>query len=431
MMKKIIALSVIAIAIIGLLIGCARKEQAGTSSGSASTSASPRRLVVWMAPDETRFMMDSGLPQKFMREYPQFALEVVQYPWDTLHDKIMASFTGGEIPAISQSADHWVGEFAPLGGLLDVQGIRNKYNYTDDKFLPNMWEHFRFTDGKIYGAPFIGESRVMFYRKDLLEAAGFSAPPKTWDEAFEYGRKLGNGNDRFALSHQDQWLDFHFFSSILYAYGGDYFNANSTECVLNNAAGIEALTIYRRLYDENVIPKDPQKRVDAFAGFKEGYYAMAHSGAWWFGLLSSQAPELEGKWGVAMLPEAKTTNVYGHPNPWVIPVNSQYKNGFDPEGAEAWLKFMYDTENAIQFAMIYGGPPPLKSVYSDSRITSNSSIMAFVQAIDRGTNSIKNVPNAESISEAVWNGLSDIRDGVRTPQQGAAAIVSSVNAYLK
>ena len=428
MIKKIIAVSIIAIAVIGLLIGCTRKDQSAASSAS---TAAPRRLVVWMAPDETRFMMDSGLPEKFMRENPQYTLEVVPYPWDTLHDKLMASFTGGEIPAVSQSADHWVGEFAPLGGLLPFDNFRSKYGHTDNKFLPNMWDHFRFTDGKIYGAPFIAESRIMFYRKDLLEAAGFSAAPKTWDEVFEYGKKLSNGNNRFTLSHQDQWLDFHFFSSILYAIGGDYFNAQATECVLNNPAGIEALTLYKRLYDENVIPKDPQKRVDAFAGFKEGYYAMAHSGAWWFGLLNSQAPELEGKWGVAMLPEAKTTTVYGHPNPWVIPVNNQYKNGFDLEGAEAWINFMYDNENAIQFTLIYGGPPPIKSVYDDPRIKSNTSIMALVEAIDRGTNSIHNVPNAETISEVVWNGLSDIRDGVKTPKQAADTVVASVNSYLK
>ena len=410
-----------------LLLACQFGLWAAGQRGARDGASS--RVVVWMAPDETRFMMDSGLPEKFMRENPQYTLEVVQFPWDTLHTRLMAGFAGGDIPAVSQAADHWVGEFAPLGGLMPLDDFRRRNGYTADRFLPNMWEHFRFTDGVIYGAPFIAESRIMFYRRDLLEAAGFSGPPTTWEQIWEYGRRLGNGVDRFALAHQDSWLDFHFFSSILYSNGGEFFNEQRTVCTLDSPAAIEALTFYGRLYEENVIPRDPQRRADTFGGFREGFYAMAHRGAWWFGLLNA-VPELQGRWSIAMLPSWRTNTVYGHPNPWVIPVNSRNRNGANLEGAEAWLNFMYQDENAIQFAMIYGGPPPTLSVYRDPRINQNQSIMAFVEAIERGTNSIHNIPYAETISEVIWNGLSDIRDGVRTPAESARNTVTIINGYL-
>ena len=53
-------------------------------------------------------------------------------------------------------------------------------------------------------------------------------------------------------------------------------------------------------------------------GFKEGYYPMAESGAWWFGLLRTQAPELEGKWRLIYFQRGEHIT-YGHPNPWLLP----------------------------------------------------------------------------------------------------------------
>ncbi len=435
LLKKLLSLLLAAVMSLGLISGCGSDNDSSAptspnSVGDKTPDEEKTKLTVWMAGDDAQFMMDSGLPEKFMEENPQYDLEIVQLPWDTLHDKLMAGFTGGELPAVAQGSDHWVGEFAGLGGLMPMEDFRERYEYTDDKFLPNSWDHFRYTDGKVYAAPFVWESRVLFYRKDLLEEAGYTEPPKTWDEMLEYGEKLGNGEDRFALAHQDGWLDFHFFSSILYSMGGDMFNSDANACILNDEKGQRALNYYQSLYNNNVIPKDPEKRVEAFKGFKEGYYAMAHSGAWWFGLLNSQAPELEGKWGVALLPTDETETGYGHPNPWLIPVNAKNPDGVNKEGAEAWISFMMDKENSIVYADTFGSLPPTKDAYEDPIIKENENLMIMYDAIMRGTNSIHNVPNAETISEVIWNALADIRDNVKPVADVTNDMVATVDGYL-
>ena len=403
-------------------------EEAPTAEAvvtEAPVTQEKSKVVVWMAGDDARFMMDSTLPAKFEEENPQYDVEIVQLPWDALHDKIVAGFTGGELPAVSQGADHWVGEFAILGGLDPVDDFKSNMGYEDEDFLPRAWEHFRFSDGKLYAVPFIWESRVLFYRTDILEEAGFASPPKTLDELVEYGKAISNGNDRFGVAHQDSWLDFHFFSWILYAFGGDFVNSDFNACTLAEEPGVEALTFYKNLYDENIIPKDPEKRVETFQGFKEGYYPMAESGAWWFGLLRTQAPELEGKWAVDLLPEGKTTITYGHPNPWLIPVNSPNK-----EGAYAWMSFMLKAENAAEWARFYGQTPSIKAAFEEPGVKDSPEQQAMLASALRGVNSLHNVPAAETMSEIVWNMLAEVRDGTKEPEQAAQDTCDSINELL-
>jgi len=47
----------------------------------------------------------------------------------------------------------------------------------------------RYEDG-IFGVPWYTDAGLLYYRKDLLEKAGFSGPPKTWDELKEQAQKV-------------------------------------------------------------------------------------------------------------------------------------------------------------------------------------------------------------------------------------------------
>ena len=446
MKKKILMIIVSSVLVLAFASACAQqpvatqvpeeieKTEAPASGETTEAIAAPvevekTKLIVWMAGDDARFMIDSDIPTKFETQYPQYDVEIVQLAWDAMHDKVIAGFSGGDLPDVFEGADQWVGEMADLGGLHPMDDFKSSNSYKDEDFFPTSWEHFRYVDGVLYAAPFQFESRMLFYRADILEEAGFSEPPKTLDELLTYAEALSNGNDKFAVTHQDQWLDFHFFSYLLYALEGDYYNADRTECTLTDPAGIEALAFYKKLYDVNAIPKDPAKRVDAWTGFKEGYYAMGESGGWWFGLLQSQAPELgkigEGSWNVAPLPEGKTTVSYGHPNPWIIPAKAA-----NIQGAYDWISFFYQQEIGIEWAMLYGQPPTVLSMYEDPQMANDPRMQALAEAARRGTNSIHNLRGADYVTQIVWNALADLRDDKSTPEEAAESVCTQMQEYL-
>lgn len=438
-MRRKVCFFMAAVFMVLLLASCggAPTEQGGSSAvdaggnsqsentAAASETGDREKVVLWMSGDDARYLTEAGLIDRFNDQNEEYYVELVEMPFDTLHDKFLAGVAGGDLPAVSQAADQWVGEFAYLDALMPLDDFMTESGYTEDMFVRGVWDHFRYLDGVIYAAPFYLENRILYYRTDILEEAGFDGPPTTLDEVFAYGEAISNGNDRFAMGHQDGWLDFHFFSYILYAYGGNYYNDERTECILNDELGIAAIEYYKSLYDQNVIPKETSKRVEAFKGFKEGYYAMVESGNWWIGLIENQAPELEGKWGAALLPSGNTETVYGHPNGWMIPKDSP-----NPEGGKAWIKFALGLETEILISNAYGLSPVMLEAYEDPTLKNSELHVLMRDVSERGADSLHNIPNAEAISEIVWNMLADVRDDLKTPEEAANHAVEKINPLL-
>lgn len=371
------------------------------------------------------YLEESGLLGKFREEFPQYQVHLAEYPWQAAHGQLTASMAAGQPPDVALSQDQWVSEFQRLGLLEALDEFKAERGYDDEDFMPQSWSYFVEDDGKLYAAPAYAEGRALFYRKDIFEEAGISEPPRTLEELITIGKQLSNGEDRFALADQSGDLDLHFFSWLLYTYGGDVYDEAKTTCTLTAPEGIEALNYYKQLYDENIIPKDPAKRVDTAQGFQEGYYAMAESGPWWLGLLKSEAPEITGKWATAPLPAGRTTVSYGHPNAWIIPADAKNK-----DGAENFIAFMLRPENAVTWFESWGSFPPARAAYDDPVIAGDPNVPALVQAIENGTNSVHGVPNGQAITLEISKMISNVKDGIVEPEQAAADSCAVIDGLL-
>jgi ABC-type glycerol-3-phosphate transport system substrate-binding protein len=381
-------------------------------------------LVLW-AENGTN-IQQSGLIQKFEKENPQYKVKLTEYPWQVAHDKLVAAMASGQAPDVSLGEDQWVGEFAHLGLLEPLDNFKKQQNYQDKDFLPNSWSYYVGEDGKTYAAPSYTEARALFYRKDLFDAANIAAPPKTLDEMRTIGKKLTDGEHHFGLADQSGDLDLHFYSWFIYANGGDVYNANRTKCTLTDPKAVEALTFYKSLFDQNVIPKDPAKRVDTAHGFEEGYYAMAESGPWWLQLIPTEAPQINDKWAAAPLPAGATPISYGHPNSWLVPAEAKNK-----PAAEAWIKFMLTPENAVTWFEAAGLLPPARAAYDDPRLKSNANVQALLKAAENGTNSVHGVPNGQAITLEIIKMLSSVKDGHAEPSDAAAGACQRIDRLLK
>lgn len=111
-------------------------------------------------------------------------------------------------------------------------------------------------DGKLYALPSEGDTAWLWYRKDLLDAAGLE-PPQTWEEFYEAAKALnapeiGLYGAVIGVKPDEAWWDFMYY---LFGMGGDLLNEDNT-VAFNNEASVKALEFYARLFEEGLVPPD-------------------------------------------------------------------------------------------------------------------------------------------------------------------------------
>ena len=394
---------------------------AAATSASGAASAGGSGTIEVALPTGTN-IQQAGLIAKFQAAFPQYRVNITETSYGPLHDKLVASFAGGSVPDVALVADQDMGEFALLNALAPLDDFKAKNGYNDADFLPGSWSR-SIVNNKLYGAPAYYEARGIFYRTDYLQQAGISAPPKTLDELVSTGKALSNGSTRFGIADQTGQLDQHFLSCILYEMGGGYYNSDGTASTINNSTGVDAFAYYKSLYDQNIIPKDPTKRANPWLGFKNGLYAMAESGGFWFSLLNA-APNLNGKWTVAPFPSGPANIGYGHPQPWIIPAKAK-----NSAGAQDWIAFMLKSTSQADWFPAKGFVPSVLSAYNDPRLSSNAPLLALRAAAQK-TNSIHDVRNGEAITVAVSAVTSQVKNGM-APKDAASSLAQKINQLLK
>ncbi len=160
------------------------------AAGCARKAAAPGEQVLrfWGLGREGEVVKD--LVPEFERENPGIRVVVQQIPWTAAHEKLLTGFVGGSPPDLAQLGNTWIPEFAAIGALepLDARVAASKALAPAD-YYEGIWKTNGF-GGATYGIPWYVDTRVLFYRKDLLKAAGYAAMPRTWSGWREAMRRI-------------------------------------------------------------------------------------------------------------------------------------------------------------------------------------------------------------------------------------------------
>lgn len=139
--------------------------------------------------------------------------------------------------------------WADVGWLHELDSyMADEPDYDRDDLLQPMVDSLSGSDGKLYAAPFYGESSFLMYRKDLFDEAGLTMPERpTWPQIRDFAEQLhdpASGVSGICLRGLPGWGElFAPLTSVINTYGGTWFESDWTPAV-NDPAFVEATEFY-------------------------------------------------------------------------------------------------------------------------------------------------------------------------------------------
>lgn len=185
------------------------------------------------------------LTPKFEEANPGITLNWVTLDEGTLRSRVTTDITtkGGQFDVMT------IGMYeAPIWGSRGwLEALEFDASYDVDDILPAMRGGLSH-EGKLYAAPFYGESSMIMYRKDLLDAAGMEMPDNpTWGHIQDAAAAMTdkeNGVYGICLRGKPGWGDnMAFLSTMANSFGAKWFNEDWTPD-LDSAAWEHAVTFY-------------------------------------------------------------------------------------------------------------------------------------------------------------------------------------------
>jgi multiple sugar transport system substrate-binding protein len=234
---------------------------------------------------------------------------------------------GGDYDVVSVM-DQWVVSLqqlmAPIGPGIEAQG-------TDLSDFPAAHMRHGMLNGELVGLPVRGHVQLLFYRTDLLEAAGVT-PPETWEEMVTVANAVQDSSDAAGIALPYGKLNgqnLMVWMNLLWGNGADLLDANGSPA-FNSPEGVAATQTYVSYLAEEIVPAGSAVFVeqDAVTSFKQGNSAMLP--VWWWVRSQLTDPEQSilttDQVGFTALPSVAGADRTTFTNTWIFGVTQQSEN---------------------------------------------------------------------------------------------------------
>ena len=233
-----IALLAIALVLVVGAVGCGPKKT----------------LVRAITMDQAAMTVDemNSIAAEFMAANPDIQVKITYVPYESVRDKFVTSMAAAK-PAydVIMVDVIWYDEFVKAGYLADIT----------DKITPEMRQgifpagfNVVTRNGKVYGMPWLLDTKYLFYNQDVLQQAGFSEPPKTWEEMVTQSKAIKEqGMMEYPLvwSWQQNESAICDFTALLFGNGGKFLDDNGKPA-FNDEKGVAVLTWMKQTLDDGV-----------------------------------------------------------------------------------------------------------------------------------------------------------------------------------
>lgn len=417
-MRGTLLLPALAVLLAAAVSGCRKREAAG----------GPVVLRYLAAPEPGGALQE--ISRRFEASHPGIKIRIIEGPaaTDTREDMYAASFMAGEDTYDLAYMDvAWVPKFASQGWLRPL----------DDRFPPSLRRKFLPGDmagsiyqGRIYRVPVRSDGGLLYYRKDLLAAAGLR-PPRTWEELVSEAKRLQRPPARWGLVFEGKqyeglvccWLE------LLWGGGGDVIDAGGRV----RAGEPQAVRALRRLVDAVHVDKISPEGVltfqeeEARRSFQEGHAVFMRNWPYAWSLLQAPDSPVRGKVGLAPMvhePGQESAAVLGG---WGLGVSA-----FSKHPKEAWEFARFNARPDIQELAfrLSGFIPARREPYSDAKFLASAPQMREIGRVLARARPRPMLFNYARVSDALQLHLSAALSLQETPEQAMAEAADEIRVAV-
>lgn len=239
-LKRRIAIILTGLLLVTMMTGCSGKQS--TSQASSSEETITIRFAGWGEPEEKELYATQILPA-FEKEHPNIKVKYEHIPAD-FTGKMNVALASGSAPDVFYVGDGDFSRWAKLGQLYNIQEFVDQEQFDLTDIFEQALVRYRYDGtitgkGDLYCLPMDIAPIVMYYNKELFDAAGVAYPsaeePMTWEELLEVGQKLTDESKRQYGIGSIWW------EGMVWGNGGQILSDDRTEFVLNEEKGAEAM----------------------------------------------------------------------------------------------------------------------------------------------------------------------------------------------
>ena len=348
-MKRLVLLTVLIASM--LLSACGSKATQGPVTISFMAWGAPEELAVWQQ-----------IVDDFQAANPNIKVNVEVSDWDSYWTKLKTLLAANTPPDVFAMDAPLYLDYQSRGVLLNIQPYIDKSSGFLDGFYPVTLEAYKLPDG-YYGLPRDFQTVVLYYNKDMFDAAGVAYPTSDWtyDDLRTAAKSLtidknGDGTvDQWGFS-SDLWDMELFWSEAIWSWGGEVINADHTQTLLGEPIAREA---WQFMYDLMFIDMSmPDTNTSGQYGgdlFQAGIAAMTTIGHW---AVPGYAT-VEFKWDVAPMPISPSGGRATSVNSAGFVVAKDSKN---PDAAWEFIKYCLSQTGQTRLTELGLAIPVLESV---------------------------------------------------------------------
>lgn len=331
------------------------------AGGKTNAPAGPVEIsfMAWGAPEELAVWQT--IADDFHTANPNITVKMDVSDWDSYWTKLNTLFAANTPPDVFAMDAPLYLDWQSRGVLLDLQPYIDKNPAILEGIYPGPLAGYK-VDGKYYGVPRDFQTIVLFYNKDMFDAAALSYPTAdwTWDDVVKAAKELtldknGDGKvEQYGFSC-DLWDMELCWSEAIWANGGNVISADYKKTLIGEPEARKAWQMFNTMmFTDKSMPDTIAAGELGYDLFQAGMVAIWPMGHW---AVPGYAT-VDFKWDVAPMPSG--------PAGKATSVNSAgfvaSKAGKNPDASWKFIEYALGEAGQTKLTSLGLAIPVLKSV---------------------------------------------------------------------